>query len=265
MGKSIKTESNNSLKICMLASGSKGNAIYISDGETSILIDAGLSGIELERRMKSQNINPEKINAIVVSHEHSDHVRGVGVLSRRFSLPVYINKDTLDASQVGKLHDTINFKCGKDFSINAFKIHPFCISHDAEDPAGFMIKHNHSKIGIATDLGIATRMVKHHLTDCDLLVLESNHDPDMLEFGPYPWPVKQRIRSRSGHLSNGESRDLLGELIHDNLQQVILAHLSETNNSPRKARNVVAEAIKDRKIKLSVATQDRSGKMITIK
>jgi len=249
----------------MLASGSKGNAIYISDGETAILIDAGLSGVELERRMKSQNLNPENIDAIVVSHEHSDHIKGVGVLSRRYHLPVYVNKDTLNASQVGKLHETVNFECGKDFSINGLKIHPFCISHDAEDPAGFTIKYNHSKIGIATDLGIATRMVKHHLTACDLLVLESNHDPDMLEFGPYPWPVKQRIRSRSGHLSNEESRDLLGEMIHDNLQQVILAHLSETNNSARKAKNVVAEAVRDQKIKLSVAAQDRSGKLITIK
>lgn len=255
-----------SLGLCVLASGSKGNSIFISNGCTSILIDAGLSGIEIERRLKFRGLSPEKLDAIIVSHEHSDHIQSVGVLSRRFNLPVYISHKTSQAasSKIGRTHDLKNFECGTTFNIDNFKIHPFSISHDAEDPAGFTIEQNGGKIGIATDLGIATTMVKEHLKECDLLVLEANHDPDMLTNGPYPWPLKQRIKGRTGHLSNKESKNLLMEIKHERLSHVILAHLSETNNTPEKALSMVGPALNRSTTRLSVATQNTCSALLHI-
>jgi phosphoribosyl 1,2-cyclic phosphodiesterase len=170
-----------SLAVCTLASGSKGNSTYISDGTTAILIDAGLSGAEIEKRLNSRNLTAAQLDGIAVSHEHSDHIKAVGVLSRRYNLPVYINRNAGDAlKQLGKIQQLRMFDCGATFQINNLIIHPFSISHDAADPVGFTIGHNGTKIGIATDLGIATAMVKEHLKSCSLLILESNHDPDML-------------------------------------------------------------------------------------
>lgn len=254
------------LAICMLASGSKGNAIFISDGSTSILVDAGLSGIEIERRMKSKGIYPENLDAILVSHEHTDHVQGVGVLARRFRLPVYCNSKTIKASsQIGNIHDIKSFECGSTFAINNLTIHPFSVSHDAEDPSGFTISQKGTKIGIATDLGIGTSMVKEHLKGCSLLIIEANHDQTMLENGPYPWPIKQRIKSRTGHLSNEDTKHILNEVKHDRLLHVILAHLSEINNTPQKALNVVSQAINNFNTRLAVATQNRCGDIFHLK
>ena len=255
------------LGVCILASGSKGNAIFISSGDTSLLIDAGLSGIEIERRLKSRGLDPINLDAILVSHEHSDHIQGVGVLSRRYKLPVYINSKTRKAavSQLGNLYDSKNFECGSTFTINDLSIHPFSISHDAKDPCGFTVNQNGTKIGIATDLGIATSMVKAHLKGCTLLILEANHDEKMLINGPYPWPVKQRVKSRIGHLSNEESKALLNELQHDGLKHVMLAHLSETNNTPQKAFNEVGQALTRCEPRLYVASQNECGALLLLK
>jgi phosphoribosyl 1,2-cyclic phosphodiesterase len=266
MTENISSQIDYNLAICTLASGSKGNATHVSDGQTSILVDAGLSGIEIQRRLSSRDLNPENIDAIVVTHEHSDHIRGVGVLSRRYKLPVYINPKTLEACpDLGKLHDTRPFECGTTFQINNLTVHPFAISHDAEDPAGFTIGQNGVSIGIATDLGIATAMVRQHLKRCALLLLEANHDLTMLETGPYPWPLKQRIRGRTGHLSNPDSKSLLEELQHDNLQHVILGHLSEINNTPQKAFDEVSRAINRCNARVTVADQYSSGPVIYVK
>lgn len=261
------------LKVCVLASGSKGNSIYISNGRASILFDAGLSGKEIERRMAQRRLDPETLTGIVVSHEHSDHIRGVGVLSRRYKLPVYINRKTAQAAagQIGKLYRTSHFSCEKPFELDGLSIRPFSISHDAEDPVGFTIsnrgpKNKGQKIGLATDLGVATRLVKEHLKDSNLLIIESNHDIDMLIDGPYPWHLKQRIKSRSGHLSNEDSCNLVGELQHKNLTTVVLAHLSEQNNHPEKALNTVRRAVSGRTCapEFHVAGQDVSSPVIDI-
>jgi len=230
-----QSELDYNFQICILASGSRGNAVYVSGGSTSILIDAGLSGIEIERRLNSKGIYPEDLDAIVVSHEHTDHIQGVGVLSRRFNLPIYMSAKTEKASvsHLGNVRVIKNFECGSPFTVKDLSIHPFSISHDAEDPSGFTVNQNGTKVGIATDLGIATSMVKEHLKGCSLLILEANHDEDMLINGPYPWPIKQRIKSRTGHLSNEASKNLLKELQHDRLKHVILAHLSQINNTPQ--------------------------------
>ena len=157
-----------------------------------------------------------------------------------------------------------SFNCGETFKVNTLGIHPFSTAHDAEDSAGFTISCNGRKIGIATDLGIATTMVKQNLKGCDLLILEANHDPEMLINGPYPWPLKQRIQSRTGHLSNQDAGDLLTELVHDNLTHVVLAHLSEENNSPEKAMETVAQAMGGNGIHIDVARQDRCGRLIRL-
>jgi len=252
-------KSTSLLKVCVLASGSKGNAVYISNGRASILFDAGLSGKEIQQRMLVRQLDPKSLTGIVVSHEHSDHIRGVGILSRRFNLPVYISPKTAKAAsgQIGKLYQTSYFDCGKTFEIQGVKIRPFTTSHDAEDPAGFTISYKGQKVGLATDLGVATGMVKEHLKRCNLLILEANHDMDMLINGPYPWYLKQRIKSRNGHLSNEDSCNLLGKVIHKNLTCVVLAHLSEQNNHPEKALKSVKQAVVNQhhNLKFHVASQ----------
>lgn len=251
-------------ELCVLASGSRGNAVYVSDGDCAILIDAGLSGREIERRLRSRGLSPESLRAIVVSHEHSDHVQGVGVLSRRWRLPVYISPRTAAGTSIGRLHDHRHFTCGTGFQIGSLRIHPFSLSHDATDPSGFTIAGNRWKVGIATDLGCATAMVRHHLAGCGTLVLEANHDPEMLLRGPYPWPLKQRIGARTGHLSNTDCGALLAVLRHAGLRQVVLAHLSETNNTPEKAFQAVAPFLENSRVRLSVAVQERCGELLKI-
>lgn len=258
---------NAELKVCVLASGSKGNAIFVSNGLTSILIDAGLSGKEIERRLKSTGLCPDELDAVVVSHEHSDHTKGVGVLSRRFNLPVYINNKTKRAAslQIGSVYDIRNFECGRPFSIDMLTLNPFSISHDAEDPAGFTIEQNETKIGIATDLGVATSVVKERLKNCSMLILEANHDPSMLLANEmYPWRLKQRIKSRKGHLSNEEAKNLLQVLWHDKLKHVILAHISESNNTTECALNIVGQALNGNgcNTTLAAASQNVSGPLI---
>lgn len=253
--------------VCVLASGSRGNATYISDGRSAVLIDAGLSGVEIQRRMAANGLDPGNLDAILVSHEHADHIQGVGVLSRRFGLPVYINDGTRQASgnQLGRLTDVHPFTCGHSFPIGGLTIHPFTISHDAQDPAGFTITGKRAKVGVATDLGIATNVVKSHLTSCDILVLEANHDAQMLVDGPYPWHLKQRIRSRSGHLSNDDTAFLLEALKHDRLSHVILAHLSEENNTPEKASSAVMAALNGSATQLHVASQAAGCDLVALK
>jgi phosphoribosyl 1,2-cyclic phosphodiesterase len=262
----ISDTKGSGLTLCVLASGSRGNATYLSDGHTAILIDAGLSGKELQRRMAVKGLDPASLTAILVSHEHTDHIQGVGVMARRFGLAVHISDGTWQASQqaLGKLADVRPFTCGHAFSIGGLAIHPFSISHDAIDPAGFTIGCNGSKVGVATDLGIATGMVKTHLQACDALILEANHDPQMLIDGSYPWPLKQRIRGRSGHLSNADAAQLLETLAHDRLAHVILAHLSEENNTPDKAKQAVETVINGGRTKLHVASQTAGTRVLIL-
>lgn len=255
------------LSVCILASGSRGNAIFLSDGLTSILLDAGLSGIEIERRLQSKGLRPQDLDAILVSHEHADHIQGVGVLSRRFNLPVYMTPKTkkMATPLIGSINSVKEFECGTTFKIEGLIIHPFTVSHDADDPAGFTIYQNGIKVGIATDLGIATAVVKEHLKECNLLIIEANHDATMLTNGPYPWPLKQRIRSRVGHLSNEASQKLVKAVQHERLQHVVLAHLSEVNNTPQKALGEVGRALTHSNTKLDVARQDECGALIHLK
>lgn len=266
---------NKSFKICPLASGSKGNCVFVSTPETAVLVDAGLSGVEIERRLTSVGQTPETLSAIIITHEHTDHVRGAGILSRRFNIPVYITPQTHGACKnLGTVSKLNFFECGTSFCINELQIDPFSISHDAMDPAGLTLTFGEKKIGIATDLGHVTALVKEHLKNCHALYIESNHDPEMLINGSYPWFLKQRVKSRTGHLSNMDTRALLAEILganpdqcldpawKPNLAHVILAHLSEENNCPKKARIEVAKGINGSGVCLHVAGPNRPGEMI---
>jgi phosphoribosyl 1,2-cyclic phosphodiesterase len=254
------------LAVCVLASGSKGNSIYISDGFTAILIDAGLSAKEIKHRLKSRGLSPRDLNAILVTHEHSDHIQAVSVLSRQLKLPIYLSRNIeKKVSRRNSLYEIRAFDSGSSFRIDNLAIQPFAVSHDATDPVGFTIGQNGSRIGVATDLGAVTAHVKENLKHCQLLILEANHDPHMLQNGPYPWHLKQRIQSSSGHLSNEQSRHLLMELQHEGLEHVILAHLSQTNNAPQKVIAGVSEALTRCTPRLTVASQDRCGEVIYLK
>lgn len=256
---------NNPFCLCPLASGSRGNSVYVSTQDTAVLIDAGLSGIELQRRMAAVGESPERLKAIIITHEHTDHIKGAGVLSRRFNIPVYMTRQTFRACQnLGKIEDLRFFECGAPFEVSGVTINPFSISHDACDPSGLTLIHDGKKIGIATDLGVVTNLVRSHLRDANLLYLESNHDPQMLINGGYPWHLKQRIKSRTGHLSNAEARDLVGELVHNQLHHVILAHLSEENNLPGKAAAEVAKGLNGSGVALCVAGPDQPGEMVRL-
>jgi phosphoribosyl 1,2-cyclic phosphodiesterase len=223
-----------SLALQVLASGSKGNAVLVTSSKTRVLVDAGLSGKELARRMEQVGISARQLDALIVTHEHQDHVRGLGVLSRRFDLPVFLSRGTLEnlPPGIGELAQSHLFRDGTAFQIGDLQISPFAISHDAQDPVGMVIESGACRLGFCTDLGVVTQLVRTKLQGCQGLLLEANHDPELLINGPYPWHLKQRIRSRHGHLSNADACALLQELMHEGLQAVVLAHLSETNNRP---------------------------------
>jgi len=242
--------------VCVLGSGSRGNAVYVSDGTTAILVDAGFSARETDRRLRDCGIDPAGLKALLLTHEHTDHVKGVERMVRRHRLPVFLTEGTaraLDPERI--LPEAIPFACGREFRIDTLTVHPFSISHDAGEPAGFAITANGTRIGIATDLGQPTALVRDHLQGCRVLILESNHDPELLMTGPYPWFLKQRIRGRTGHLSNQDSGRLLSELMHAGLEHVVLAHLSETNNTPQMALAEAGRALGGAPVRLTAAAQ----------
>ncbi len=253
------------MRICLLASGSKGNAILVDTGGRKILIDAGLSASEILRRLSLVGIGEGELDAILISHEHTDHTRGAGTLARKLKIPLLLSYPTSrEMHALLKKVEVIEFESGYPFIFKDLLIDPFPITHDASDPVGFLIECRDGKIGIATDLGIATRLVKDKLKGVRALVLESNHDEEMLLNGPYPWHLKQRIRSRHGHLSNVESAELLDEIIHPGLEGVFLAHLSEVNNAPDVARRVTANLLAGQNVcapKLIVGEQHRASEM----
>jgi len=232
------------LRICLLASGSKGNALYLETGDTRVLIDAGLAAREIAGRLRAIGADPDARDAILVSHEHRDHCRGLGPMARRHKLPVYLHPEAQRAlPDLGKVESLREFADGATWTFRDLQVTAMPLTHDAAAPVGFVVESAEGKVGIATDLGIATRLVADRLQGCRALVLEANHDEEMLRDGPYPWPLKQRIRSNHGHLSNTASADLLESLLWDGLEAVFLAHLSETNNLPQLARDCARQVL----------------------
>lgn len=232
------------MRVCLLASGSRGNCAFIETDGRRLLIDAGLSGKETERRLALLGLSGGDLDGILVTHEHHDHVGGIGPLARRFDLPVHIDHQTHTAlPKLGQIAALNLFSAGENFSFRDLTITTFATTHDAVNPVGFTIESSEGKIGFATDLGVPTRLVADHLKECRVVVLEANHDDQMLQDGPYPWSLKDRIRSRHGHLSNRDSIRLLEEITWPGLEAVFLAHLSEENNCPELASNAFRQIL----------------------
>ncbi len=237
----------NGSRITVLASGSKGNCVLFESNGTALLFDAGFSARELVRRMRCVGFEPDSLSAIFISHEHTDHVAGAGVLSRTYGLPIYATDGTLGAASrfLGKAHETRTIRSGVAVRLGGVTVKPFSTTHDVAEPVGFVVESagGACRVGICTDLGVATRLVAAELSGANYLVLESNHDPALLRDGPYPWALKQRISSRHGHLSNRQAAGLLADLAHEGLEGVILAHLSEKNNDPVLAEETARRAL----------------------
>jgi phosphoribosyl 1,2-cyclic phosphodiesterase len=231
------------LRVCLLASGSKGNAIYIEASGVRLLIDVGLSAREISSRLDQIGVAGESLDAILVTHEHGDHCRGLGPMARRCHLPVHLHHKTLAAlPKLGKVESLYEFEAGSPFQVKTLEIEPIPVTHDAAFTVGFLVRSTEGSVGVVTDLGISTRLIKDRLKQCRALVLEANHDEDLLRDGPYPWHLKQRIRGQHGHLSNVAGAELLHALHWEGLEAVFLAHLSETNNTPQHAR-AAAESV----------------------
>jgi phosphoribosyl 1,2-cyclic phosphodiesterase len=246
-----------SMSVCvsMLASGSRGNCAVVASASAKILVDAGISCRETFKRMKSLGEDPHTLSAILITHEHSDHIYGLATLAKKLHIPVFMTGATHQAwaramrNEKGarpQLEKFELFESGHRFQVGDIEVRPFTIPHDAADPVGFTFRAEGIKVGIATDLGYLPVSVRDHLRGCDVLVMESNHDLEMLRGGPYPWSVKQRVMSRVGHLSNLALADFLTRDYDNSATFVVLAHLSEQNNHPEIARREAEKALSTR-------------------
>ena len=252
----------------MLASGSDGNAVLVRSGSTTILIDGGLSLKELSRRLSLVDVEPRSLDAVVITHEHIDHVRGIGPLSRRHRVPIFTNdatsrSRTLEAQGADTLE---RFTTGTLFEVGRLCLRPFPVPHDAAETVGFNISDGNVNVGIATDLGSVTLEVREGLSNCDALVLESNHDKSMLIDGPYPPFLKERVIGPHGHLSNDDAGALIEDVFHDGLQYLVLAHISRINNVPSLTVKIARKALGrgGADVRISVGRHDMIGEIITI-
>lgn len=237
------------MKFCSLYSGSSGNALFVGHLGTRLLIDAGKNGKQIEKQLFEINEEPENLTGILITHEHTDHIAGAGVLSRRYNIPVYANFNTWEkiGDKLGKIRpeNRMIFENDVPFAPGDLKCLAFKTSHDAVDSVGFQITDGHSQICIATDTGIITDDIRMHLPGSDLVYLESNHDIAMLETGPYPFYLKQRIRGACGHLSNEDAAEYAVELVKCGTDQLILAHLSHENNMPMLAHQTAVRVLSE--------------------
>jgi len=242
--------------VSVLASGSRGNSTLVQSSATRILVDAGISCRETFKRMKAGGEDPRSLSAILITHEHSDHVCGLLVLARKLNLPVFMTAATHQAwsravrEATGERPELARlevFSSGCSFQIGDIAVTPFTIPHDAADPVGFTFRAEGVKIAMATDLGYVPASVCDQFRGCDLLVLESNHDLEMLRVGPYPWAVKQRVMSRVGHLSNTALAEFFATEYDGSASYIVLAHLSEQNNHPELARSAAERALGGRR------------------
>lgn len=260
------------LRTSVLLSGSKGNSSLIFTEDTYILLDAGLSGKKIFTALQEINIDPAMLSGIVISHEHSDHVNGAGVLSRKLNIPIYFTQPTFTSCQhrLGKLNQSpIYFSVGDNFSIGDIKITSFSSSHDAVDSSNFLFEqlgNTAQKLAIATDLGFATKLLIEKIKEVTTLVLESNHDEIALLNGPYSWDLKQRVKSTRGHLSNKQAVAVVSQIIHNKLGNLILAHLSEKNNTPDLAFKEMSNYLTEIKseVKVFVAEQHKPTPIINV-
>lgn len=263
------------MKLCSIASGSSGNCIYVGSSSTNLLVDAGISAKRIENGLDGIDILPDTLQGILITHEHSDHVQGLGVLARKYHIPIYATMETAYAIQKIKSLGDISgelfhyIRPDEPFQINDIDIEPFATSHDAANPVCYAFRSEGQKIGLATDLGKFDDYIVSKLKTSELLYIEANHDVNMLMVGKYPYYLKQRILGDRGHLSNETSADLISKLIHPGLQQILLAHLSKENNYEELAYETVCCELMSRgsdfpSDRVSVALRDQPSELVLI-
>lgn len=234
------------LTLCVLASGSSANCICVASETTRILIDAGLSGKETARRLEQIGTDITSIQGICVTHEHEDHCSALGILHRRFKMPLYANSGTIKAMEIEGARSDLTwqiFTTGTPFEVGDLHIEPFSVPHDSYDPVGFVIGSGGQRVGIATDMGMSTTLIRQRLKNCQALVVEANHDEGLLKEAKRPWSLKQRILSGQGHLSNGQAAELITEIAGPQLRTVFLVHLSSECNTPELAVRTVRKEL----------------------
>jgi phosphoribosyl 1,2-cyclic phosphodiesterase len=248
------------LRFSVLASGSTGNAFYIESNQTRLLVDAGLSGKQLDRLFQGISVDPAALSGILVTHEHSDHVKGLGIFARKYKLPIYANEKTWKAMEnsIGKLTTDQKFLFNME-EVKTFQdmdISSFGVSHDAAAPMFYTFHHEGKKVALVTDLGYVSERIKKTVEGADAYIFEANHDVEMLRMGRYPWNVKRRILGDSGHVSNDDAGLALADIIDNNTKRVYLAHLSQDNNMKDLARMSVDSILKERGINLDLKDTD---------
>lgn len=265
------------MRLCSIASGSSGNCIYVGSNSTHLLVDTGISKKRIEESLSKLEVKGEELKGILITHEHSDHIQGLGVFCRKYQIPIYATKGTIAGicacKTLGKMPDGLFHEISGDdtFRIGDLNVKPFSISHDANEPTGFRIEKDAKAVAIATDLGIYDDYIIENLKGLNAVVLEANHDVHMLEVGPYPYPLKRRVLGEHGHLSNELSGRLLCEILHDNMKHVVLGHLSLENNYPELAYETVKLEVtmgntpfNGNDVPLMVAERDKMSKILYI-
>lgn len=245
------------MRFALIGSGSKGNGTLIEHGQTRILIDCGFSLRETEARLRRLGCEPESLNAIVVTHEHGDHIRGVGLLARRYGVPVWATRGTVNGTQPGKVPTLNLFDIHQSLAIGDLELQPFPVPHDAREPCQFLFSDGDRSLGLLTDTGCSTPHIHARLSDCDALILECNHDPQMLAEGPYPPGLKQRVGGDWGHLSNAQAAQILTDIDTGGLHYLVAAHLSDKNNTPALAQDALAGALGCKPADIEVACQEQ--------
>jgi len=248
------------VRFASLGSGSQGNAHLVETRHARVLIDCGFAAREIERRLELLAVEPASLDAILITHEHGDHVRGLGVLARRYRLPVWMSYGTRSGTNCGELPQLhlIHGDSG-ELRVGDLQITPFTVPHDAREPCQYVFRSGRSKLGLLTDTGHITPHVLAHLQDCDGLILEFNHDPEMLANGPYPPRLQARVGGRHGHLNNRQSVELLSCLQRSRLQHLVAAHLSEKNNSETRVKTTLNQHFPECVPRLSFAAQAAPG------
>ncbi len=224
------------MRLYSIASGSSGNCIYVGEGDTHFLVDTGISLKRIEAALNSENLSARDLQGIFITHEHSDHISGLGVISRKYHIPIYATRETIHqikrSTSLGVIDEELYHEIEPDsfVTIGDLTVHPFSISHDAVNPVAYRFATDNKAIGVATDMGYYNEYIVNNLSNLNAVLIEANHDIRMLQTGSYPYPLKQRILSDRGHLSNEASGKLLGRILNDNMSHVLLGHLSKENN-----------------------------------
>jgi phosphoribosyl 1,2-cyclic phosphodiesterase len=243
------------MRVASLGSGSKGNSTVIEGREGRLLLDLGFGLKETIRRLARLDLTPMDIDAVLVTHEHADHINGVAAFSRKFHIPAYMTPSTYDAKRTGPLPALKPIQYGQSFAIGSIQVEPVVVPHDAREPCQFIFSEESSRVGVLTDLGHISAHVRDRYHDCDLLMLECNYDKEMLASGPYPVALKRRVAGDFGHLSNEQAAELVGTLNLPRLQNLVISHVSEKNNQPALAKSALTRVLCDWEGVLTLASQ----------